>query len=199
MLTGLPRAYDAAGIGPLTTRGTLLEVLLSNMPYIPPGWGVAVELFVMLLVVRKLLLERSLQVKHFSKLGPKGIDYHSLPVINFGLCMCALHLVDCVVFVHFRPNFRLAFVARTGCARTIRAEYGPHIAISPRKGGGGEGRRVRGEGARGAGYGRAGRGGKPRRQRSGTPCGSGTPWHRRSRWHRGPHGTAAGRGAPACH
>mmetsp|Transcript_2025 Transcript_2025/g.5861 ORF Transcript_2025/g.5861 Transcript_2025/m.5861 type:complete len:765 (-) Transcript_2025:10-2304(-) len=90
------------------------EVLLSNMPYIPPGWGVAVELFVMLLVVRKLLLERSLQVKHFSKLGPKGIDYHSLPVINFGLCMCALHLVDCVVFVHFRPNFRLAFVARTG-------------------------------------------------------------------------------------
>jgi two pore calcium channel protein len=35
-------------------------------------------------------------------------------VNTFGLSMCALEAIDCIIFVVFRPKFRVAFIARTG-------------------------------------------------------------------------------------
>lgn len=51
------------------------------------------------------------QVRYFK---PIGVDYHSLPVIRFGLVMCLLKVADMLVFAIFWPPFRLAFIARTG-------------------------------------------------------------------------------------
>jgi len=87
------------------------HILLSNVPYIPPGWGLCIEAVIVFIIARKLLLERMLQVRYFK---PIGVDYHSLPVIRFGLVMCLLKVADMLVFAIFWPPFRLAFIARTG-------------------------------------------------------------------------------------
>eukprot|EP00420_Gonyaulax_spinifera_P018884 CAMPEP_0197916574 /NCGR_PEP_ID=MMETSP1439-20131203/82214_1 /TAXON_ID=66791 /ORGANISM="Gonyaulax spinifera, Strain CCMP409" /LENGTH=748 /DNA_ID=CAMNT_0043538605 /DNA_START=90 /DNA_END=2336 /DNA_ORIENTATION=+ len=87
------------------------EVLLSNLPYLPPGWAVIIELNLLFLIARKLYLEKKLQDRHFT---PLGMVYHSSSLITFGLSMVALNIADIAVFVAFRPGFRLAFIARTG-------------------------------------------------------------------------------------
>mmetsp|Transcript_59112 Transcript_59112/g.137640 ORF Transcript_59112/g.137640 Transcript_59112/m.137640 type:complete len:749 (+) Transcript_59112:128-2374(+) len=86
------------------------DVLLSNLPYLPPGWGIMLELALMFLIARKLYLERQLQIKYFE---PIGVKYNSLNKVHFGLVMVVFELVDCLVFVVFRPPCRLAFVSRT--------------------------------------------------------------------------------------
>jgi len=87
------------------------ELLLSNLPYLPPGLGVLIEVALVFVIARKLLLDRKLQLWYFS---PLKIQYNSMPIIHFGLAMVILELVDCVIFIVFRPSWRLAFVARTG-------------------------------------------------------------------------------------
>ncbi|CAK9079284.1 unnamed protein product [Durusdinium trenchii] len=87
------------------------HILLSNVSYIPPGWSLVIEGIILFVIARKLLLERMLQVRYFK---PIAVEYHSLPVIRFGLVMCLWKLADMLVFGLFRPNFRTAFVARTG-------------------------------------------------------------------------------------
>jgi len=87
------------------------DVYLSDLPYIPPGWGVLLELVLLFVIARKLLLERQLQIRYFDKLA---IQYSSLRVIRFGLAMCLLEVADCIFFIVFRPRFRLAFLSRTG-------------------------------------------------------------------------------------
>jgi len=87
------------------------EILLSNLPYIAPGWGIVVEVVLVFIIARKLLLERKLQIRYFDKLS---IEYNNLSVISFGLFCCVLELLDCGIFVIVRPRFRFAFLARTG-------------------------------------------------------------------------------------
>jgi len=87
------------------------EVLLSNLPYVPPGCGVLIEVIIIFFVARKLLLDRKLQLWYFS---PLKTEYNQMSVIHFGLAMVILEIVDCVVFVAFRPSWRISFVSRTG-------------------------------------------------------------------------------------
>jgi len=87
------------------------EILLSNIPYIPPGWGIAIELLVMLVILRKLRLEWKLQSKYFD---PLRAQYYSLRTIKVLLALVVVEVVDCIVFVSFQPGFRLAFLSRTG-------------------------------------------------------------------------------------
>eukprot|EP00439_Symbiodinium_sp_Y106_P059391 s246_g8.t1 len=87
------------------------DILLSNVPYIPPGVGLIVETVILFVIARKLLLERALQVRYFK---PIGVEYHSMWVIRFGLVMCIWKSVDMLAFAIFRMTFRTAFIARTG-------------------------------------------------------------------------------------
>lgn len=109
------------------------EVLLSDLPYIPPGWSMVIEILLVFIVARKLLLERKLQKQYFDKLGVK---YNDIAINTFGLTMVAVELVDCAMFGFFRPNFRLAFIPRCGfmyllpavrrlalCTRAVLAEF----------------------------------------------------------------------------
>jgi two pore calcium channel protein len=89
------------------------SLLLSNLPYIPPGWSVMIELVAIFCIAIKLLKQRKLQVSHFDSLDTPEV-YHDKKLIYAGLVMVALELADCIVFVLFRPKFRIAFVARTG-------------------------------------------------------------------------------------
>lgn len=87
------------------------NVLLSNVAYIPPAWGLIFEFVILFVIARKLLLERMLQVRYFQ---PIGVVYHSMPVIRFGLVMCLWKAADMLVYGFFRPQFRTSFIARTG-------------------------------------------------------------------------------------
>lgn len=87
------------------------DILLSNLPYIPPGWAVILELVLVSTIARKLLLERSMQIKYFK---PLNVVYYSVPWTMFGLVMCAFEVVDAIYFTMHRQHFRLAFLARTG-------------------------------------------------------------------------------------
>jgi hypothetical protein len=87
-------------------------LLLSDVPYIPPGVGVIIELFIVLFIIsRKLFLDRQLQTWYFAALR---VDYSKLWVVHFGLAMALIGFLDCIVFVVFRTRFRMAFLARTG-------------------------------------------------------------------------------------
>lgn len=87
------------------------EVLLSTLPYIPPGWAMIVELILLVIIAQKLLLDRQIQLRFFKKLG---INYKNVHVISFGLGMVALEVFDCLLYVLFRPSFRLSFISHTG-------------------------------------------------------------------------------------
>lgn len=86
-------------------------VLLSDLPYIPPGWGVLLEVVLVLVFARKMLLDRKLQTWYFK---PLGVEYFNMHVIHFGLAMAVMELMDCACFMAFRPRYRVAFIARTG-------------------------------------------------------------------------------------
>lgn len=86
---------------------------LSGISYLPPGWGLVIEVFLMLLLLRKFLLEWHVQVKFFDCLVPKQ-TYANVSEIKFGLAMLVLEAADVIAFAVFRPRFRLAFLARTG-------------------------------------------------------------------------------------
>jgi len=103
------------------------EILLSNLPYIPPGWGVLMELCLVFVIARKLLIERKLQVQYFDRLN---IEYNSLTVNSLGLAMCLLEVADCLIFVLFRPRFRVCFLARTGFLCLLPAVRRLAICIS---------------------------------------------------------------------
>ncbi|OLQ01382.1 hypothetical protein AK812_SmicGene15865 [Symbiodinium microadriaticum] len=87
------------------------DILLSNVPYIPPGVGLIAETVILFVIARKLLLERALQVRYFK---PIGVEYHSMWVIRFGLVMCIWKSLDMLAFAIFRMTFRTSFIARTG-------------------------------------------------------------------------------------
>jgi len=87
------------------------EVLLSNLPCIPPGWGLLLEVAIVFMLARKLLLDRKLQLWYFDHLRMK---YKSMDVIHFGLAMVILQLTDCAVYAVLRPTWRLGFIARSG-------------------------------------------------------------------------------------
>eukprot|EP00929_Paragymnodinium_shiwhaense_P112330 TRINITY_DN80589_c0_g1_i1.p1 TRINITY_DN80589_c0_g1~~TRINITY_DN80589_c0_g1_i1.p1 ORF type:complete len:772 (+),score=181.56 TRINITY_DN80589_c0_g1_i1:94-2409(+) len=87
------------------------RVLLSNLPYMPLGWGVIMEIYLIFVMARKLLLELRLQNEYFQ---PLGIEYISRKVIVFGLLMVFIEFIDSAYFIVVRPTFRFAFISRTG-------------------------------------------------------------------------------------
>eukprot|EP00927_Polykrikos_kofoidii_P070995 TRINITY_DN67342_c0_g1_i1.p1 TRINITY_DN67342_c0_g1~~TRINITY_DN67342_c0_g1_i1.p1 ORF type:complete len:809 (-),score=138.74 TRINITY_DN67342_c0_g1_i1:87-2513(-) len=86
-------------------------VLLSQLPYMPLGWGIIMECFLVLMMLRKLLLELRLQVEYFS---PLHVTYKNEKVVAFGLTMVGIEIIDALWFIFYRPNFRIAFIPRTG-------------------------------------------------------------------------------------
>jgi len=87
------------------------DILLSNLPYIPPMVGVVVEIVFLAVASFKLKLEWNLQKRFFT---PLDAVYFPTWSIAFGAAMIVLEFADCIFFICFRPSMRVAFVARTG-------------------------------------------------------------------------------------
>jgi len=103
--------YKAAHERCLDGPGEKVTVFLSDVPYIPPGWCVVLEIVLVLIIAHKLLLERRMQIMYFK---PLNMTYANVKLLNFGLAMVVVDLLDCVFFTIWRPRWRLAFIARTG-------------------------------------------------------------------------------------
>jgi len=86
-------------------------VLLSNLPYMPLGWGIIMEVYLIFVMARKLLLELQLQKDYFQ---PLDVIYMNKKIIYFGLVCVVIELCDSIFFVVYRPAFRVAFISRTG-------------------------------------------------------------------------------------
>lgn len=89
------------------------DLLLSQVPYLPPAYSLIVEGVLMCKIAEKLLLERSLQANHFEPLHVKYFGANNDNLIYAGLVMVAVEVVDMVCFVLLRPKFRIAFIPRT--------------------------------------------------------------------------------------
>jgi len=89
------------------------DLLLSNVPYLPPGWSLIVEAVLVYQIGVKLLQERSLQVQHFSPMHVAYFGENNNKMIAAGLAMVAFEVVDMVAFILWRQPLRLAFIPRT--------------------------------------------------------------------------------------
>lgn len=84
---------------------------LSGISYVPPGFSIMIEAVCVFLILRKFILEHELETKYF-----KTTDtcYRDFRIIHFGMAMAFLHIIDTIVYAIWRPNFRIAFIARFG-------------------------------------------------------------------------------------
>jgi len=89
------------------------DLLLSNVPYLPPAWSLVIEGVLVYQIGVKLLQERNLQVQHFSPLHVEYFGPNNDKLIAAGLAMVALEVADMVVFILMRNPFRIAFIPRT--------------------------------------------------------------------------------------
>jgi len=111
-------------------NGKPIEVMLSGITYLPPGYSVILEVVILAMLGQSLYRERTLQVRYFApilnqeeerneekkdekKKDEAPQEYYSMRQLNFLTIMLAIELVDCVVFLVLRPKFRVAFLART--------------------------------------------------------------------------------------
>jgi len=89
------------------------DLLLSNVPYLPPAWSLVLEGVLVYHIGVKLLQERNLQVQHFSPLHVEYFGPNNNKMIVAGLVMVGLEIADMVIFILWRPPFRVAFIPRT--------------------------------------------------------------------------------------
>lgn len=102
-----------------TSTGGLVDptdILLSTVPYFPPGVALTFEVLSLTVIARKFLLERLLEVKYFR---PILTSYVELSLVHFGLFMVVVGLADCAFFAVVRPHFRLTFLYRSGLLLTL--------------------------------------------------------------------------------
>jgi len=88
----------------------LQGILLSDLPYLPPGYVIVIEVIIIFVIARKLFLDMKLQNWYFA---PIQQEYKNIKVVKFGLIMVVLHLMDVAFFLIVRPKWRLAFFPRT--------------------------------------------------------------------------------------
>ena len=87
-------------------------VLLSNIWYLPPGIGLVIELFLVLLIARKLLLERKLQRLFFD---PNHMyEYINKKWLDVGILFVIMEVMDIFCYFLLAKTARFAFLARTG-------------------------------------------------------------------------------------
>lgn len=92
--------------------GKPIEVMLSGITYLPPGYSLILEVVILAILFRKLYMEHKLQVKHFLPInGPKK-EYRELRRVYFCMSMIGIELFDVAIFFIFRPKLRVAFLAR---------------------------------------------------------------------------------------
>lgn len=113
------------------------DVLLSGVYYMPLGYGICIEIYLIFVMARKLLLESRVQKLYFH---PLGVTYFDMRVVYFGLAMVLLEAIDSIWFIIVRPTFRFAFIPRTGflcllpavrsIAHVIQNCLGQFLAIS---------------------------------------------------------------------
>lgn len=84
---------------------------LSGISYVPPGWSLLIEAACLLLILKKFILEHELETKYFKKTDTR---YRDFSLINFGIAMTLLHIVDTIFYAVCRPSFRISFIARFG-------------------------------------------------------------------------------------
>jgi hypothetical protein len=93
-------------------------VLLSNIWYLPPGIGLVIEFFLVLLIARKLLLERKLQRIYFDPLEKhqhgRVYSYINKTWLDVGILFVILEVMDIVCFFLLAKRARFALIARTG-------------------------------------------------------------------------------------
>merc|ERR1740138_858108 len=97
------------------------DILLSTVPYIPPGFGLFIEWAVLAMMVPKFKYEWKLQTEHFNKIDitaegekKKSPVYVPQLCVLWGVLMILIELGDSMVFLIKRPQMRFAFIARTG-------------------------------------------------------------------------------------
>mmetsp|Transcript_16691 Transcript_16691/g.36646 ORF Transcript_16691/g.36646 Transcript_16691/m.36646 type:complete len:766 (+) Transcript_16691:110-2407(+) len=114
------------------------DLLLSNIAYLPPGWGLVIEAGLILIILRKLILDRRLEKTYFNKrLVPSKHEegkmeqntYLNIDIINFGLLMVFLELADMLVYFLFQPKYRFAFIPRTGYLCLLPAMHSLFVCL----------------------------------------------------------------------
>lgn len=102
------------------------DMMLSGVPYLPPGLGLVWEAACLVFILYKFCLELRLQTRYFSSLSAPVWDeekkehketrivYIDLRQTYFGIFMILFEIADMTVFVGMRPHWRLAFISRTG-------------------------------------------------------------------------------------
>lgn len=86
-------------------------VYLSGLPYIPICFGLAIEVVLIMVLLRKFILQYKMEQNYFR---PIEAVYRDPALISFGMKMCLIAFADIALCVCFNPGFRLAFVARSG-------------------------------------------------------------------------------------
>jgi len=94
-------------------EGKPIEVMLSGITYLPPGYSVIFEVAFLAMLFRKLWLQHQLQVNFFKPILGDEAEYYELRKVYFCMSMIGIELADCIIYFLFRPHFRLAFLART--------------------------------------------------------------------------------------
>jgi hypothetical protein len=100
---------------PTFPDGKPIEVMLSGITYLPPGYSIILEFMILALLFRKLWLEHQLQTKYFKPIlgEDENVEYYPLKKIYFCMSMLLVSSLDCVVFAFIRPKLRVAFLARS--------------------------------------------------------------------------------------
>jgi len=94
-------------------EGKPINVMLSGITYLPPGYSIVFEILILGILFRKLWLERTLQAQFFKPILSTGVEYFSLKKTHFCMAMIGISVIDCLIYAHFRPGYRVAFLART--------------------------------------------------------------------------------------
>lgn len=89
------------------------DLLLSTVPYLPPGWSLVLEGVLVYQIGVELLQRRNLQVQYFSPLQVQYFGPNHKVMIAAGLAMVAFEIGDIVFFILWRNPWRLAFIPRT--------------------------------------------------------------------------------------
>jgi len=84
---------------------------LSNIWYIPPGFGLLIEFVIEIIILRKFLLNLNLDQQHFRAIGMQYFDHN---LVIAGLCLAVGSMIDTLVFTFARMPIRFTWIFRTG-------------------------------------------------------------------------------------
>jgi hypothetical protein len=97
-------------------------IFLSGLTYVPPNWGIIIELACMAVILVKFVMQHIREIRYFAPLFYKErreekkepVRYLEYWEIRFGMTIVFLGFLDCAVFAIFRNHTRIVLVTRSG-------------------------------------------------------------------------------------